>query len=118
MTLTNSEDMDKYIEDFPEQYQCRLFYSLLKDPVKLPTSTSIVERAHIHSYLLGDERDPFNRMPLKVEDLIPMPELKLEIELWKKQRLEEILGAKKKGESEMLVESQEEGLKALHFGAD
>jgi hypothetical protein len=53
-TLTHSEDMDKYIEDFPEQYQCRLFYSLLKDPVKLPTSNSIVERAHIHSYLLGD----------------------------------------------------------------
>jgi hypothetical protein len=58
-------------------------------------------------------------MPLKVDDLIPMPDLKHEIELWKKQKLEEILGSKKQKEGvQKLLESQEEGLKVLSFGQD
>lgn len=41
----------------------------------------------IHRSLLSMAQDPFNRQPLKEEDLIPQKELKEEIEQWKKKRL-------------------------------
>lgn len=45
--------------------------SLMKDPVILPTSRTTIDRATIKSHLLSDTKDPFNRMPLAIEDVIP-----------------------------------------------
>jgi ubiquitin conjugation factor E4 B len=33
-------------------------------------------------HLLNDENDPFNRMPLRADQLEPMTELKQRIEIW------------------------------------
>lgn len=52
---------------------------IMTDPVKLPTSDTIIDRLTIKKHLLSDKIDPFNRQPLKEEDLIEMPELKEEI---------------------------------------
>ena len=38
-----------------------------------------MDRASIMQHLLNDETDPFNRHPLKPEELIPQPELKAKI---------------------------------------
>ena len=43
----------------------------MKDPVTLPTSRVVVDRATIRGHLLSDSSDPFNRVPLKIEDVIP-----------------------------------------------
>jgi ubiquitin conjugation factor E4 B len=46
-------------------------YSLMEDPVILPSSKVSIDRATIRSHLLSDPNDPFNRAPLKIEDVIP-----------------------------------------------
>lgn len=48
-----------------------LLYTVMKDPVTLPSSRAVVDRATIKSHLLSDSKDPFNRAPLKIEDVIP-----------------------------------------------
>ena len=46
-------------------------YTIMKDPVTLPSSRAVVDRSTIKSHLLSDPKDPFNRAPLKIEDVIP-----------------------------------------------
>lgn len=48
-----------------------LMYTLMEDPVILPTSKVSVDLSTIKSHLLSDPSDPFNRSPLKIEDVIP-----------------------------------------------
>lgn len=47
-----------------------LLYTLMEDPVLLPTSNISIDRSTIKSHLLSDTTDPFNRMPLKIGDVI------------------------------------------------
>jgi ubiquitin conjugation factor E4 B len=37
----------------------------------LPSSRTIIDRSTIKSHLLSDSKDPFNRVPLAIEDVIP-----------------------------------------------
>lgn len=80
-------------------------YSLMDDPVILPGSRISIDRATIRSHLLSDPHDPFNRVPLKIEDVVagkqsPFPrccsttnlsfldtELKAKIEAFKTEKL-------------------------------
>lgn len=55
-------------------------YSLMTDPVILPISKATIDRSTIRSHLLSDPNDPFNRTPLKIEDVIPNTELKAQID--------------------------------------
>lgn len=43
----------------------------MEDPVLLPTSSVIVDRGTIRAHLLGDTREPFNRMPLSMDMVEP-----------------------------------------------
>lgn len=61
-------------------------YHIMRDPVLLPTSRTIVDRSTIKSHLLSDSKDPFNRMPLAIDQVIPEPELKMRIEAWVSER--------------------------------
>lgn len=45
--------------------------TVMRDPVMLPSSKTIIDRSTIKTYLLSDSKDPFNRSPLKIEDVIP-----------------------------------------------
>lgn len=45
-------------------------YTLMRDPVTLPSSRVVVDRATIKSHLLSDTKDPFNRVPLSMDDVI------------------------------------------------
>ena len=62
-------------------------YRLMKEPVRLPASGNICDRSTMQRILLNDEHDPFNRAPLKFEDLIPDLELKQRIERWIEQKI-------------------------------
>ncbi len=46
-------------------------FTLMEDPVFLPTSKISIDRSTIRSHLLSDPNDPFNRAPLKIEDVVP-----------------------------------------------
>jgi ubiquitin conjugation factor E4 B len=48
-----------------------LMATLMKDPVTLPSSKAIVDLSTIKSHLLSDPTDPFNRVPLTIEDVVP-----------------------------------------------
>lgn len=48
-----------------------LMATLMRDPIMLPSSKAIMDRSTIKSHLLSDTTDPFNRSPLKIEDVIP-----------------------------------------------
>ena len=51
-------------------------YTIMRDPVILPSSGVVVDRVIINTHLLSDTTDPFNRTPLGREDVIPsMPPL-------------------------------------------
>ena len=59
----------------------------MEDPVILPTSKTTIDRSTIQSHLLSDPNDPFNRAPLKIEDVIPNAELKAQIQAFKHEKL-------------------------------
>ncbi|KAI8872405.1 hypothetical protein GQ42DRAFT_161353 [Ramicandelaber brevisporus] len=73
-------------EDIPEEFLDPVMYTLMRDPVLLPTSNQTVDMATIKSHLLSDEKDPFNRMPLTIDMVQPNVELKQKIEAWIAER--------------------------------
>ncbi|KAJ5339151.1 hypothetical protein N7452_005879 [Penicillium brevicompactum] len=64
-----------------------LMYTLMEDPVILPGSRISIDRATIQAHLLSDPHDPFNRVPLKMEDVVADTELKAKIEAFKNEKL-------------------------------
>ncbi|PAV17237.1 ubiquitin conjugation factor E4 [Pyrrhoderma noxium] len=72
--------------DVPDEYLDPLMFTLMRDPVILPSSKVNIDRSTIKSHLLSDNKDPFNRSPLKLEDVIPNPELKAQIEAFIAER--------------------------------
>jgi len=46
-------------------------FTIMKEPVILPSTKISIDLATIKSHLLSDPTDPFNRSPLKIEDVIP-----------------------------------------------
>ncbi|EEP77058.1 conserved hypothetical protein [Uncinocarpus reesii 1704] len=63
-----------------------LMFTLMEDPVVLPSSKVSIDRSTIRSHLLSDPNDPFNRAPLKIEDVLPDTDLKAKIEAFKTER--------------------------------
>ncbi|KAJ1724604.1 Ubiquitin conjugation factor E4 [Coemansia erecta] len=93
----------EFLEDqAPEQYLDPLLASLITEPVRLPTSGSVMDLAVIKGQLLSDPRDPFNRAKLTVDMLEPMPELKKEISEWR-SRMEAEYYAAQNGQAEQVV---------------
>jgi len=54
--------------------------------VILPSSKVTIDRHTIKTHLLSDPKDPFNREPLKLEDVVPNIELKQQIDAWIKEK--------------------------------
>ncbi|CEI90732.1 hypothetical protein RMCBS344292_05047 [Rhizopus microsporus] len=72
--------------EVPDEFLDPIFFTLMEDPVLLPTSNVIVDRSTIRAHLLGDTRDPFNRMPLSMDMIQPATELKEKIASWKDEQ--------------------------------
>jgi ubiquitin conjugation factor E4 B len=73
--------------DIPDEYMDPLLATLMEDPVILPTSKQVLDRSTVASHLLSDPHDPFNRMPLSLDQVIPNDSLREEIQKWKADRL-------------------------------
>nr|CAI6419271.1 AEL_HP1_G0007050.mRNA.1.CDS.1 [Saccharomyces cerevisiae] len=83
------EEEDLEYGDVPDEFLDPLMYTIMKDPVILPASKMNIDRSTIKAHLLSDSTDPFNRMPLKLEDVTPNEELRQRILCFKKQKKEE-----------------------------
>ncbi|XVF60625.1 hypothetical protein PTKIN_Ptkin08bG0063200 [Pterospermum kingtungense] len=73
-------DTEAVLGDIPDEFLDPIQYTLMKDPVILPSSRITVDRPVIQRHLLSDGTDPFSRSHLTVEMLIPNTELKARIE--------------------------------------
>ncbi|KAL6706155.1 Ubiquitin conjugation factor E4 [Coniothyrium glycines] len=83
-TAKNQADAEEAdLGDIPDEYTDPIMATLMDDPVILPTSKQIVDRSTIQSHLLSDPHDPFNRSPLKIDDVLPNHALQAEIQRWK-----------------------------------
>ncbi|CAF4502144.1 unnamed protein product, partial [Rotaria sp. Silwood2] len=80
------KENDAVYDDAPDEYLDPITSTLMVDPVMLPSSRQIIDRSTIARHLLSDQTDPFNRNPLRMQDVIPQSELKQEIEQWKMSR--------------------------------
>ncbi|CDO95577.1 unnamed protein product [Kluyveromyces dobzhanskii CBS 2104] len=80
------EEEDLELGDAPDEFLDPLMYTIMKDPVTLPTSKVTIDRSTIKAHLLSDSTDPFNRSPLKLEDVIPNVELKNKILEFRKSK--------------------------------
>lgn len=78
--------LDADLGDIPDEFADPIMATLMLDPVKLPTSGQVMDRSHIRAHLLSNPRDPFNRNPLRIEDLVPDDELRKRIEAWVAER--------------------------------
>ncbi|KAL3468330.1 ubiquitin elongating factor core-domain-containing protein [Aspergillus heterothallicus] len=83
------EQEEEDLGEIPDEFLDPLMYTLMEDPVILPASKISIDRATIRSHLLSDPHDPFNRVPLKMEDVIPDVQLKAKIEEFKRQKVAE-----------------------------
>ena len=80
-------EMDKKLEDAPDEFLDSLTYVLMSDPVKLPGSGMVLDRSTILTHLLNDPSDPFSREKLTKEMLVEMPDLKKRIIEWKAEAM-------------------------------
>lgn len=67
----DDEATEHDLGEIPDEFLDPLVYTLMEDPVILPTSRTVVDRSSIRSHLLSDPTDPFNRVPLKIDDVKP-----------------------------------------------
>lgn len=85
--IKESEDEDEEeLGDIPDEFLDPLMFTLMKEPVILPSSKVTIDLSTIKSHLLSDAKDPFNRAPLNIEDVKPDEEMKRRIQEFKMSR--------------------------------
>lgn len=80
IAASEAMDIEAALGDIPDEFLDPIQYTLMKDPVILPSSRTTVDRSVIQRHLLSDNSDPFNRSHLTQDMLIPDVELKAKIE--------------------------------------
>ncbi|KAJ5812184.1 hypothetical protein N7474_008485 [Penicillium riverlandense] len=81
------DQAEEDLGEMPDEFLDPLMFTLMEDPVILPSSRVSIDRATIRSHLLSDPHDPFNRVLLKMEDVLPDTELKAKIAAFKAERM-------------------------------
>lgn len=82
----NDEDEELELGEIPDEFLDPLMFTLMEDPVILPSSKISIDRSTIKAHLLSDATDPFNRMPLSLDDVIEDVELKQKIADFKQSK--------------------------------
>jgi len=80
------EEGEEELGEIPDEFLDPLLFTLMENPVILPSSKTTVDLSTIKAHLLSDSTDPFNRVPLKLEDVRPDTELKEQIEAFKAEK--------------------------------
>ena len=55
--------------EIPDDIMDPIMCSIIREPILLPSSKTIMDKSVISRYLLTDKEDPFNRDPLNIEEL-------------------------------------------------
>jgi len=74
------QEEELQFDDAPDELLDPLMATLMDDPVELPNSHTIIDRLTIKRHLLNDPHDPFNRAPLTLDQVIPRPDIKKQID--------------------------------------
>ncbi|KAI9891874.1 MAG: hypothetical protein M1814_002259 [Vezdaea aestivalis] len=69
LAKAEDEQDEEDLGEIPDDLLDPLMYTIMEDPVILPSSRITVDRSTIRSHLLSDPSDPFNRVPLKIEEV-------------------------------------------------
>ena len=64
LSLNTKPKRDFILKNAPEEFIDPITTCLMKDPVRLPSSSKILDRLTIKKHLIYDHTDPFNREPL------------------------------------------------------
>ncbi|CAM9996054.1 unnamed protein product, partial [Sphacelaria rigidula] len=73
-------DAEASLGDVPDEFLDPVLCHVMRDPVLLPTSGTIMDRSTIVQHLLNDSNDPFNRKTLSEDMLEPQSELRQRIQ--------------------------------------
>jgi len=84
--LKAAAEEDDAMGDVPDEFLDPLTYDLMRDPVILPSSKTVIDRSTIKQHFLSDASDPFNRVPLKWADIVDATDLKAQIDAFIAQR--------------------------------
>lgn len=87
LTASQQESDEELIAMAPEEFLDPIMSSIMMNPVILPSSKIVVDRATIARHLLSDQSDPFNRSPLTMEDIRPDEELRAKIQQWLQEKM-------------------------------
>ncbi|CAB3405211.1 unnamed protein product [Caenorhabditis bovis] len=74
-------ELEEDLDDAPEEFKDPIMDAVMTEPVKLP-SGHIMDRSVIERHLLSTPNNPFNRAPLNINEVVPVPELKAKIDEW------------------------------------
>merc|ERR1711934_131808 len=89
MRQADSESETKVdVDDIPEEFLDPIQFTVMRNPVRLPGSKVVIDRAIIERHLLLDKTDPFSRSELTIDMVQPENELRVRIEAWIKEREE------------------------------
>lgn len=77
------EQQELDLGEVPDELLDPLMFTLMEDPVILPGSKVTIDRSTIKAHLLSDSTDPFNRMPLNLDDVIDDIDTREKIALFK-----------------------------------
>lgn len=81
-----TEAGEEELGDIPDEFLDPLMYTLMENPVTLPSSKVNIDLSTIKSHLLSDSKDPFNRVPLTIDQVVPNNELKQKIKEFKESK--------------------------------
>ncbi|WOG93271.1 hypothetical protein DCAR_0312552 [Daucus carota subsp. sativus] len=86
VAASEAKDAEAALGEIPDEFLDPIQYTLMQDPVILPSSRITVDRPVIQRHLLSDATDPFNRSHLTADMLIPDIELKAQIDEFLRSR--------------------------------
>ncbi|GAA6010598.1 hypothetical protein JCM11491_002989 [Sporobolomyces phaffii] len=81
-----AEAEDEAMGEAPDEFLDPLTYELMRDPVILPSSKTVIDRSTIKQHYLSDLTDPFNRQPLQWDDIVDAVDVKRQIEAYLAER--------------------------------
>lgn len=71
LMLAAALNEEKELGEIPDDFLDPIVFTLMEDPVILPTSGVSIDRSTIIAHLLNDKHDPFNRKDLTIDMVIP-----------------------------------------------
>ena len=65
------QNQEAILASAPDEFVDEMTAELMNDPVMLPTSGTILNRSTIEKILMTKPVDPYNRVPLTIDQVIP-----------------------------------------------